>query len=469
MPTPILSLLGPDECARLHEATLTVLADVGVEILQEERSLRLYEAAGAQVDGRRVRLGRDLVEAALESAPREWTLRRRGGDGRPLVLRDGCVYLGNGQGCPYVHDPDAHQRRPAHLADLEAMAVLCEHLPNLDFVMMMVSAEDAPRGARDLAHAAALLRGTRKPLVLSPMDGGGLAAICRMAEVCGERDSFAVLAMPGPPLRHDAGALSKIVACAASEVPLVCAPAPSAGSTAPRSVPATVVVANAEVLSALVLHQHVRPGAPFVYGAGGGATDMRTAGDPYTAPDLYLALQAGCDLARFYRLPSYSYVGISVSKALDGQWSAETALTTMAGALARATLLHGFGGLDNGMEAAYEAIVLGDELAGYAKAFLREVPLDDCALALDEIAAAGPGGNHLGAEYIRRRYRESWTSELFDHAGFERWSADGSLTLLDRVRAKVARLRSEPRTFELSAGQVAELAAIVAEGQTAAD
>jgi len=461
MPSPQLTLLSAGDCARLHAATLTVLEQVGVDVLQDERALQLYAEAGARVEGRRVFLRPAHVEAALASAPAEWTLRPRGGGSQPLVLRAGKSYFGNGQGCPYLLDPITHERRPPGLVDLEELAALVERLPHLDFVMMLVSCEDSPPEQRDLAHAAALLRGTRKTLVLTPMDGRCVPGILRMAEICGERDSFAVLAMPGPPLRHDAGGLSKIVACAEAQVPLICGPAPSAGSTAPRSVPAAVVVANAEVLSALVLHQHVRPGAPFVYGAGGGATDMRNAGDPYTTPDLHLALQAGCDLARHYGLPSYSYVGISVSKALDQQWSGESALTTVLGGLSRATLLHGFGGLENGMSAACEALVLGDELAGCVKAFLRDVPLDDHALALGEIAAAGPGGNHLGSSYAHRHNRELRSSDLFDDAGHERWVPQGAFTLLDRVRARVARLRAEPRAFALSRTQLAALDGVV--------
>jgi trimethylamine---corrinoid protein Co-methyltransferase len=462
MPGATLTLLSPSDCTRLHEATLTVLEHVGVDVLQDELALRLYAEAGARVDGTRVFLRPALVETALAGAPGTWTLRPRGGDLQPLVLRAGETYFGNGQGCPFLRDPDTHERRPARLSDLEQLAGLAERLPHLDFVMMLVSSEDAAPEQCDLAHAAALLRGTRKPLVLTPMDGRCISGIVRMAEVCGERDSVAVLAMPGPPLRHDAGGLSKVVACAEALVPLICGPAPSAGSTAPRSVPAAVVVANAEVLSALVLHQHVRPGAPFVYGAGGSATDMRNGGDPYTTPDLHLALQAGCDLARHYGLPSYSYAGISVAKVLDQQWTAEAALTTALGGLSRATLLHGFGGLENGMSAAFEALVLGDELAGYLKAFLRDVPLGDHALALEEIAAAGPGGNHLGSRYTRSHYREFWSSQLFDDAGHERWVAEGSLTLLDRVRARVARLRAEPRAFALSPGQLTALDAVLA-------
>jgi trimethylamine---corrinoid protein Co-methyltransferase len=463
MPSPTLTLWGEDECRSLHDATMTVLAETGVEILQDERSLSLFRELGAHVEGTRVRLDSGLVAAALATAPREWTLKPRGGDTAPLVLREGNTFFGTGSDCLYVRDPDTSRRRRARIADVEGMAALCEKLPHIDFVMTMGSPEDVRWEVDDLAHLAAMLKGTRKPLLLTPINGKRLPRLQQMAALCGERDSFAVYAMPSPPLQHDAEALSKVIACSDLQIPLIYAPAPCAGTTSPRSITATVLVANAEVLSGLVLHQHVRPGAPFVYGAGGGAMDMRgMTNDPYTVPEACLALQACCDLARFYGLPSFSYAGHSVAKTLDEQWSADAALTTMLGALSRATLLHDVGYLEDGMQSSYESIVLGNELVGYARAFLREVLLDEHALALEEIAVAGPGGHHLGTRYTRDHYREFWTSDLFDNSGYDRWSAAGERSLRDRVRAQVERLRREERDFIPTAAQRKELDALVA-------
>ena len=171
---------------------------------------------------------------------------------------------------------------------------------------------------------------------------------------------------------------------------------------------ATIVIGNAETLSGLVVHQLTRSGAPFVYGVGCGAFDMRTAVDVYGAPEHFLGNAAATDLARFYGLPSFAYAAVADAKTFDEQWAAEAGITAVLGALSRATLLHDVGYLESGLQSSYDTIVLGDELVGYARALLVEVGVDDEALALNEIDAVGPGGSHLGRGYTRQHHRETW-------------------------------------------------------------
>ena len=437
-------------CRRVHEASLRLLTGTGVD-MKHEGARELCAGAGAAVDGRRVRLPAALVQQALAGAPRSWTLRPRGGDSAPLELTPGNTYFGSGPDCLYVTDPSTGARRRAQLADVTAAAIVVDRLPNLDFAMSMGLPDDVANDVVDVAQFAAMLKGTRKPLVVSsPFGGASLYAMYEMAAACGEAGSFACLAMSSPPLMLDDACCDKALACADLQVPLVLAGSVSVGSQGPASLAACVAVVNAEALAALVVHQLARPGAPFVFGAGTGVMNMGTVVDVYNAPGVFLANQAHLDLIHgVYGLPSWSYAGHSDSKLPDEQWSLELGIATVLGTLSRATLLHDVGYLESGLQSALEGVVLGDEIAGYARALMTEVAVDDEALALAEIEAAGPGGNHLGTRMTRARHRRFWRAHLIDQNTHERWLALGQGTLLERVRRRLQELLAAGPAFTL--------------------
>jgi trimethylamine--corrinoid protein Co-methyltransferase len=438
-----------DACARVHRASLTLLERTGIE-MKDDRARELCAAAGASVEGRRVRLPAALVEDAVASAPRSWTLRPRGGETAPLELRDGGGYFGSGPDCLYVTDSETGRRRRAVLADVEAAARVAEALPNVDFVMSMALPDDVANEVVDVVQFGAMLRGTRKPIVVSsPFGGETLYTMHAMAAAAGEAGSFACLAMSSPPLMLDDVCCSKALACAELDVPLVLAPSVSAGAQGPASLSACVAVANAEVLAGLVVHQLGKAGAPFVMGVGTGVMNMQSAVEVYNSPGVFLGNQAQLDLIRWYGLPSWHYAGHSDSKTLDEQWALEVGIATIMGALSRATLLHDVGYLESGLQSALEGLVLGDEVAGYARALLAELPVDDEALALTEVEAVGPGGNHLGTKMTRRRFRDFWRASLIDQTTYDRWSAAGGLTLLERVRARLAEILAADPAFTL--------------------
>jgi trimethylamine--corrinoid protein Co-methyltransferase len=444
-----LTVWDDDACRRIHEASLALLEHTGVAV-KDDRARELCAAAGARMDGRRMLLPAALVEQALASAPRSWMLRPRGGETAPLDLRDGAGFAGSGPDCLYVSDPDTGERRRARLADVEAAARVAEALPNIDFVMSMALPEDVENEGVDTTQFAAMLRGTRKPIVVSsPFGGETLYTMREMAAACGEAGSFACLAMSSPPLQLDDVCCSKALACADLDIPLVLAPSVSAGAQGPASLTACVAVANAEVLAGLLVHQLGKAGAPFIMGVGTGVMNMQTAVDVYNSPGVFLGNQAQLDVIRWYGLPSWHYAGHSDSKCLDEQWALELGISTILGALSRATLLHDVGYLESGMQSALEGLVLGDEVVGYARALLHEVRVDDEALALAEVEAAGPGGNHLGTKMTRRHVRDFWRASLIDQSAWDRWSAGGGTSLLERVRARLAEIRTAGPAFKL--------------------
>jgi trimethylamine---corrinoid protein Co-methyltransferase len=447
-----------DDCTRIHEATLTLLETTGVEV-RYQAALDLFKDAGARIDGTRVRVDRGLVEKALESVPRTWEVRSRGRD-EVLELKDGNSYFGTGSDCIYIRDPETGERRRIMNADIEGLAALSELLPEIDFVMSMGLPGDVPQEVDDVSAVAAMLRGTRKPLMVAPRNGDVLKHIKEMCAAAGEAASLMIYAMPAPPLQLDKDGLSKVMACAELSVPIAYASAPNCGTTGPRSIAGSIVVGGAEQLAAMVLSQHVRPGAPYLYGTGVGAMDMRVMTEAYCVPESMLAQAAQSDLARWYGLPSFNYAGFSDSKCLDGQFAAETAWSALAGGLSRATILHDVGFLEAGMQSSYESIVFGAEMVGFTRAYMKDVATDDYAIDLDEIMAIGPGGNFLSSKYTRKHVRDFWLGDVTDRTMFDRWEKEGAKTLDDRLKERVAHLRASAAPFALTDAQHAEVEAI---------
>jgi trimethylamine--corrinoid protein Co-methyltransferase len=153
---------------------------------------------------------------------------------------------------------------------------------------------------------------------------------------------------------------------------------------------------------------------------------------------------------------------MSDSKTIDEQFALEYGLTAMSGGLGRGTLVHDVGYLESGLQSALEGLVLGDEMAGYARALLDPGPVDNNALAQAEIEAAGPGGNHLGTKMTRTHHRQFWLPSLLDQNTYDRWLAHDGRTLLERVRARLAELLAEEPAFALDPAVSARLQELAA-------
>lgn len=121
------------------------------------------------------------------------------------------------------------------------------------------------------------------------------------------------------------------------------------------------------------------------------------------------------------------------------------------------------GCLECGLKRGYESIIFGDHLLGWAYAFVASPPVDDDALALDEVERVGPGGNQLAPPSTSKHFRQIGQSDFFDTTCHDAWEAGGSRTLLDRLKARSSELRSAPRAFELTDDVKAGLDRILAD------
>ncbi|NLA26253.1 MAG: trimethylamine methyltransferase [Firmicutes bacterium] len=439
----------------IHSASLQILNEIGVLIHHEEAVALLLKAGAHAEPGGRVYFPASLVEWALRTAPSRITLYDRQGE-PALRLEKSNVHYGAGSDTLIYLDPFTGERRPWRSEDAAAAIRIVDALPHLDFVMSMGLLSEVDKRMINRLQYALMLKNSTKPQVVIAEDASALDDIVNMAaEVVGgkeklrHRPHFALYCEPTSPLQLPFESVDKLLLAARSGVPVNFACGAVAGASTPVTVAGTVVQANAEALSGLVVHQLKNPGAPFLYGYGDSPLDMRTMQALYAVPEALLLQGALCDLARFYRLPSWGYAGCSSAKLFDEQAAVEATMFTLLGALQGCNLMHDVFYIESGRTGSLEMLLLMDEVISRTKYLLRGLNSSPEHLAVKAIRRVGPGGSFLGDEHTVAHFRDSWQPVLSDFNSFSTWKEGGSKTMGVRIKEKISRLLQAHRPIPL--------------------
>ncbi|MGD2163293.1 MAG: trimethylamine methyltransferase family protein [Anaerolineales bacterium] len=457
--------LSDKQLTRIHEASLSILERTGVRFHLDE-AVELLQAAGASVsNGNQVQIPSELVEWAIEAAPKRITLSNRQGD--PVMPLEGYnAFYGPGSDCPNVIDFRTGERRPGLLADIEDGVRVCDALENMDFVMSLNLAADKPQEYADLYQMFAMLVHTEKPILFVTNEFEGCIHAVRMAE-CVRGGAEALRADPfvalyinvTAPLVHNEEALRKLLFMAEKGLPTTYTPVVLRGASGPITPAGAVAYANAGELAGLVLAQLKREGAPVILSGGTqDMLDMRTMLDIYAAPTNRVLC---VEMAHYYGLPIFGLAGASDSKQPDEQAAAEAAFSLLLETMAGAHLVHDVGYLEGGLTNSLEMIVMADELIAWVKQFMQEVRVDEETLALDVIDQIGFDDDFLGADHTHELFRADWYPELYDRQNHEAWNAGGAKTFRERARDKVQQLIESHQVKPLPEEMVIELRSII--------
>jgi trimethylamine--corrinoid protein Co-methyltransferase len=468
-------MLTDAQLEEIHLASLEILRRTGVRVYEAEARALLEEAGCTVTDETLVRFPAAVVEEALQRAPSRVVLCDRTGEPRAFLEGHRC-YFGTGSDLPHTIDLETGERRLSRLSDVAQTARLTDALPHLDFVMSMALPSDVPAETADRHSFLAMVENTVKPIVFTAWDENGLLDILAMAEaVAGGAKELALKPFllaylePSSPLRHSEAVLRKLLRMADHGLPLVYAPGPLEGASAPVTSAGSLAMANAEVLSGLVIAQLRRPGTPFVWGSGSGPLDMRTMVGVYTGPEFMLHCMAMAELAHYYyHLPVWGFAGCSDSKGADLQAGVESALWILWTALSGANLVHDVGYIESGLTCSYEMIVIGNEVIGLVRRLLRGIEITPETLALDVIHEVGPGGNFLESPHTARHYREVWYPRLFDRRAYAAWVEAGRPDAVRNAREFARATLSSHQTLPLAPAVQETLHAIVAEADARA-
>jgi trimethylamine---corrinoid protein Co-methyltransferase len=219
-------------------------------------------------------------------------------------------------------------------------------------------------------------------------------------------------------------------------------------------------VGNAEVVSALVLMQLVRPGAPVFYSLLASVMDPRTADYLVAIPQKYLCNTAAVQLAHDWGVPILAGAfGMDAAEPATWQIGRDHVYTALMVPLAGADLVTGGGMLKASTLLVPEQIIFDDEIYTTHRVLAAGVDTTDEALALDVIAAVGPRGHYLAQEHTRRHLRDIWLPPL----SRPRPPLDGTPLpdIRTRARARLDQILAEHRPEPLDEGVARALGEIL--------
>lgn len=420
--SPQFRLLSEKQIEELHFATLQILERTGVTFECQE-AIELLGDAGADVSNpNRVKIPSYLVEQALRTAPKTITLYTR--EGEPAIVLNGLTWHFGGMTALNEYlDPYSKQQRQTHLEDIGVMTRVLDALPNIEWVYNASDHSTVPGPIADLLGFLQAILNTSKPVACQILEVPNLT---EMLEVCaliagGEKELqsrpfFIGTCMSVSPLVQGKDALEKSLICAEKGIPNVVYSMPMAGTTAPATWPAVLVLANAEFLSQLVVIQLKKPGAPVIYGAQPGIMDMRTTIYAYGAPEAHFFDAALTELSHYYKLPMFGTAGQTDADVIDAQASAEATYQILMAALSGADFIHGLGEMGAGRMISPEYAVLGDEIINMVKVAMGGIEINEETLPLDLIERIGPRGTYISEKHTLKHFRKFWAPTIFDRS-----------------------------------------------------
>lgn len=407
-------------------------------LLPEARDL--FAKAGASVEGETVRIGRDIVEAALRLPPRSIRLRAANPD-RELDYEEGSMIFMAGAGCPNATDFE-RGRRTGSLRDYDETIKLAQSFDVIHMFGPSAEPQDVPVQFRhydmmraQLAYgdkpAFAYSRGTKQ--VEQCFDMIRLALGLDDAEFANGVWIVTVINTNSPRLLDRPMAQGVIDFARAGQMSII-TPFCLAGAMAPVTVAGALTLQHAEALACIALSQLAKPGAPVSYGGFSSNVDMKSGAPAFGTPE-HVMMQIGSgQLARRIDLPWRSASG-SAANTPDMQAANETVMGLWGALMANATVtLHAAGWLEGGLTFGYEKFIndvetlqMIAELAGKCRADAAEIGFD----ALSEVE---PGGHFFAAAHTMERYRTAFYNPLVaDLSNFGNWTESGCRTSAERA------------------------------------
>ena len=471
---PSLRIMDEELLGRIVDEAKRVLAEVGMEIRGAEMKRRLLEH-GLPLDhsGTRVLFPRDVVEAAIASAPSSFTLYDREGNPHAELGGDNVHFVPGSSGLK-VQDHRTGETRLANSTDFVEYVRLGHGLEHIPYLATAFSTnDDIEAQVSDAWRLYMILTNTTKPVVSGAFTEHGVPRMVEMMELfrAGRDDLIArpmsifTITATGN-FRYSEDSCQNMIDCVEAGIAVEIVPVTLMGLIAPVTTVGATVFHTVDVLACITMAQIIRPGAPVLFGGAPATFHMKIASSPMSAIEALQLDAAYVAVAKALDLPCQSYMALSDGPILDAQAGAETFGSALIAALAGVNSVSGPGMLDFLLVFNLPKLVFDDEMCGQALRFVREIePKDD--LPTDDLIRTLMADQHLiMAEHTSTHWPEELylPSAIVDRDNREQWTKLGAKDTYQRAIDDVERRLASYRAPETDPRIDAELRRIIVAG-----
>ena len=445
-------MLSDDEIEFIHESSLKVLEQIGVEVMSAEgRELLLHAGATPGKADDVILIDRGMVEECLKTTRNSFKLHARNPDNTIEFGTDQICFAPVGS-APHSSDLD-HGRRSGNHSDYRDFLRLAQQLNIIHltsgYPVEPIDIHPSIRHIECLIDFAVLTDKVFHAYSLGRQRNLDALEIIKIArglddEQLSREPSLLTIINSNSPLRLDANMVTGIIEMSLRNQVVVLTPFTLSGAMAPVTLSGALTQQNAEVLSGLVISQITRPGAPFVYGAFTSNVDMRSGAPAFGTPEYMKAALASGQLARRYRLPFRSS-NTNAANCVDAQSAYESVFSLWGAINGHAHfILHAAGWMEGGLTASFEKFVLDADMLQMISEYMLPIPIDEEEVGIDAMIQAGHGGHFFGTDHTQKRYRDAfYTPMISDWRNFETWSEAGSPQAMEHANTLYKALLAE--------------------------
>ena len=460
--------LSETEVVAVYESALGLLEDLGMGQATPE-FIKLVTAAGGRVDEHeRLIFPRSLVERAIDTAAKEFTLHGFNSDDG-IELGGDRVHFSTAGAAVMVPDRETGHFRPSTLRDLYDFARLADTLDHIHmFVRTVVPRELEASRDVDINTAFAAMLGTSKPIGTSMFQPEHVHAVAAMFDMalggegefrkrpfCKANNTFVV-----PPLRF----AEDSALCMAEQVrvgmPINLLSAGQAGATSAAALAGSLAQALAECLAALTVVNLLAPGHPCIMGMWPFVSDLRTGAMSGGSGEEAVLNAAAAQVVNYLGLPSGVAAGMADSKVTDAQAGHEKGHSVALAAHAGANLIYESAGmLGSLMVCSPEMMVIDNDMLGSINRTLRGIEVTPESLSSETIADVVRGAGHfLGHEQTLSMMQTEYIyPEVGDRVSPDDWIEAGAKHVHEVARDYVDRTLASHFPDHVPDGRVAAI------------